>query len=210
MDECNEQLANDEQIAELFDKYSQFQEQVRQGHYGKTSQFWLVYYLDMRNQHLIRTAVQSNNFSMRLSGLKNMLPYMFVLDKQNYARYGSLYVNTLENLDITHPGCRELIQFKGLSVQGQDRYPGRVAIDQRGEQTINRDAKVAGGIKFFAADPNAVTQWTLNRAAQAKNTEALYNLAQIIKSDKFVQKIHKVVTQEYLNLFDANIDVTRL
>ena len=132
MDECDEQLANDEQIAELFDKYSQFQEQVRQGHYGKTSQFWLVYYLDiMRNQHLIHTAVQSNNFSMRLSGLKNMLPYMFVLNKQNYARYGSLYANTLENLDITHPGCRELIQFKGLSVQGQDRYPGRDAIDER-------------------------------------------------------------------------------
>ena len=80
---------------------------------------------------------------MRLSGLKNMLPYMFVLNKQNYARYGSVYVNKLENLDITHPGCRELIQFKGYSVQGQDRYPGRVAIDQRGEQTNNRDAKVA-------------------------------------------------------------------
>ena len=179
----------------------------------------------MRNQHLIHTAIQSNNFSMRLSGLKNMLPYIFVLNRQNYARYGSLYVNTLENLDITHPGCRELIQFKGLSVQGQDRYPGRVAIDQRGEQTINRDAKVSGGIKFFAADPNAITKWTLNRAAQAKNTEALYSLAdvkrpddiykmnrpsQIIKSEKFVQKIHKVVTQEYLNPFDANIDFTRL
>ena len=226
MDECNEQLANDEKIAELFDKYSQFQEQVRQGHYEKTSQFWLIYYLDiMRNQHLIHTAIQSNNFSMRLSGLKNMLPYMFVLNRQNYARYGSLYVNTLENLDITHPGCRELIQFKGLSVQGQDRYPGRVAIDQRGEQTINRDAKVAGGIKFFAADPNAITKWTLNRAAQAKSTEALYSLAdvkspddiykinrpsQIIKSEKFVQKIHKVVTQEYSNPFHANIDFTRL
>ena len=202
MDECNEQLANDEKIAELFDKYSQFQEQVRQGHYGKTSQFWMIYYPDiMRNQHLIHTAIQSNNFSMRLSGLKNMLPYIFVLNRQNYARYGSLYVNTLENLDITHPGCRELIQFKGLSVQGQDRYPGRVAIDQRGEQTTNRDAKVA------AADPNAITKWTLNRAAQAKNTEALYSLAdvkrpddiykmnrpsQIIKSEKFVQKIHNL------------------
>ena len=65
MDKCNEQLAIDEKIAELFDKYSQFQEQFRQGHYGKTSQFWLIYYLDiMHNQHLIHTAIQSNNFSM--------------------------------------------------------------------------------------------------------------------------------------------------
>ena len=74
-----------------------------------------------------------------------MLPYFFAIDKQNYARYGSCYINTLENLDITHAGCRELLKYKGLSVQGQEKYPCRVAIDQRGEQTINRDAKVSEG-----------------------------------------------------------------
>ena len=43
------------------------------------------------------------------------------LNKQNYARYGSLYVHYLENLDATRSGCRELIQERGLSVQGRDR-----------------------------------------------------------------------------------------
>ena len=108
---------------------------------------------------------------------------MFSLNKQTYSRYGSCYVNTLENLDDTHPGCRELIQDKGLSVQGQEKYLFRTAIDQRGEQTINRDAKTSGGIKYFAADPNAIVKWTLNRSAQAKNTEALYELANIRSSE---------------------------
>ena len=66
-----------------------------------------------------------------------------------------------------------------LSVQGQEKYPCRVAIDQRGEQTISRDAKVSGGIKYFASDPNSILKWTLNRSAQAKHTEALYGLADI-------------------------------
>ena len=47
-----------------------------------------------------------------------------------------MYVNTLENSDITHPGCRESIERNGLSVQGQDIYPCRIPTDQRGEQTI--------------------------------------------------------------------------
>ena len=62
----------------------------------------------------------------------------------------------------------ELIQDKGLSVQGQEKYLCRTAIDQRGEQMINRNAKTFGGIKYFALDPNAILKWTLNRSAQAK------------------------------------------
>ena len=36
----------------------------------------------------------------------------------------------------------------GLSVQGQDCYAHRTAIDQHGEQTINGDAKTSGKIIF--------------------------------------------------------------
>ena len=48
---------------------------------------------------------------------------------------------------------------------------------QRGEQTINRDAKTLGGIKSFAADSSAILKWTLNRAEQAENTKALLDFA---------------------------------
>ena len=112
---------------------------------------------------------------------------MFSLNKQTYSRYGSCYVNTIENLDDTHLGCRELIQDKGLSVQGQEKYLCRTVIDQCLEQTINRDAKTSGGIKYFASDPSAILKLTLNRSAQAKNTEALYHLANI-KSSELVYK----------------------
>ena len=43
-------------------------------------------------------------------------------------------------------------------------------MDQRGEQTLNRDAKKRG-VTSFANNLEAVTKWTLNRGAQAKNNE---------------------------------------
>ena len=62
------------------------------------------------------------------------LPMYFAFNKVNYAYYGSY---------------EELISMEDLLVQGQEKYPLRTAIDQRGEQTINRDAKTSGKIIFI-------------------------------------------------------------
>ena len=103
------------EVARFFTLYENFKQDIRSGNYGKTAQFWVVYYLDMMaNQHLLHMAVQENDFFLRLHGLKYLLPFCFALNEQNYARYGSFNVHSLENLDNTHPGCRELIQEKGL------------------------------------------------------------------------------------------------
>ena len=45
-----------------------------------------------------------------------------------------------------------------LSVQAQGQYNLRTAVDQRGEQVLNKDAKTVGGIKEFSEDNNAVTK----------------------------------------------------
>ena len=65
----------------------------------------------------------------------------------------------------------------------------------------------------------------LNRSTQAKNTETLYDLANIksselvykslrpsniIKSENFVEKITKVMTIEYLNPIDVKLDSENL
>ena len=50
----------------------------------------------------------------------------------------------MRNVDSLYPGMKELLSKHGLSVQGQDSYCLKTAADQRGEQTINKDAKTAG------------------------------------------------------------------
>ena len=72
--------------------YKRFRDKVREGNYARTAQFWLVYYLDLiAGQHLLHMAIQEKHFYLRLHGLKRTLPFFFALNKQNYARYGSLY-----------------------------------------------------------------------------------------------------------------------
>ena len=99
-----------------------------------------------------------------------------------------------------------------------------MSIDQRGEQTINRDAKTVGGIKNFASNKSAVLKWCLNCSEQAKNTKALKGLcgifrdfdykpcrpSQILKSNELAYRIVTVLSEDYINPFGVKIDQTKL
>ena len=63
-------------------------------------------------------------------------------------RYGAYYYETMANLESNYPGA-ESDMSNGLSVQAQNSYPIMTAADQRGEQTINRDAKTTGKCNSF-------------------------------------------------------------
>ena len=49
-------------------------------------------------------------------------------------------MNTYEQ----YPGMKEYLKLGGISVQPQARHLVRTATDQRGEQTINKNAKTTG------------------------------------------------------------------
>ena len=101
--------------------------------------------MDLRRlQHQAHAAIQTNDFEMRLDAWERVLSYYFIFNKMNYTRYGSYHVQLLKQIESKYPGLKELLLPCGLSVQAQETYPVRTAIEQRGEQTINRDAKTSG------------------------------------------------------------------
>ena len=108
-----------------------FKQKVRDGNYGKTAHFWLMYLDLYKHQQLAHLAIQGNNFDLRLASWKYLLPFYFSLDKQNYARYGAFYIKVLENIEIHYPGLKDLIKEKGISIQGQEHVKLRTATDQR-------------------------------------------------------------------------------
>ena len=178
----------------------------------------------MRMQHLIHTAVQENDFDARLAAWDYFIHLYFAFNK-NYPRYGSFYVETLKSIEEKYPGLKEMLKKAGLSVQGRDKHPLRIAIDQRGKQTINSDAKTSGGIKAFSTDNESVTKWCLNRSEQAKNTKALYDLcgldagsntyklcppSQILKTEELVQAVMNTLMNEYINPFDVLLEKDEL
>ena len=77
--------------------------------------------------------VQENNFEMWLRAWAYWIPFYFSTNLFNYAHYGTFYLETLKNIQKNYPDLKELLSGTGLSVQGQDRYAHRAAIDQHGE-----------------------------------------------------------------------------
>ena len=127
-------------------------------------------------------------------------------------------MSLLQNIENIYRGLKTLLETKGLSVQSQNRYPLRTAIDQRGEQILNKDAKFYSGIKNFANNESSVLKWTLNRAKQAENIKALLDIAglgeeqtmykplqpsQTLKSESSVQSLVRVMETEYVNPLTA-------
>ena len=127
----------------------------------------------------------------------------------------------LKSIEEKYPDLKEMLKKAGLSVQGQDKYPLRIAIDEGGKQTINRDAKTSGGIKAFSTNNESVTKWYLNCSEQAKKTKALYDLrdlnggsntyklcrpSQILKTEELVQAVMNTLMNEYINPFDVLLE----
>ena len=133
----------------------------------------------MEIQNRIHLSVQENDYDSRKASWNSFLPMYSITNKFHYLRYGAYYNGTLDSIDQLYPGNKELLSKQGLSVQAQDHYPLRTSIDQRGEQTLNRDAKVAGGLTMIANDKDSILKWTLNRAEEAKNTSELLKMAEI-------------------------------
>ena len=86
-------------------------------------------------------------------------------------------MQSLELLESTYPGAKNLIVEQGISVQRSEHKSCRQAIDQAGEQTYNRSAKIPGGIKQFAANQSSYDKWVLNRPHLAKFKDALFERA---------------------------------
>lgn len=215
-------IRSGESLKKEFDDY---QKKVRRGYLGKTAQFWLIYIDLMRLQRQYHTAVQENDFELRLASIEAFLPYYFYYNMHNYARYASYYVQVLKSIDLNQPGLKDLLLSSGLSVQSQDRYPLRTAIDMRGEQTLNRDAKTSGGITYFAASTPSVQKWALNRSDAAESKKALRSMtglsepntvykslrpSQILNSEKRVSTVMSIIENDYINPFGLSVDKDNL
>ena len=84
---------------------------------------------------------------------------------------------------------------------------------------------ILGGITNFAPNDNTVKKWCLSRAEQSKNTLKLkentetsktlpnytcLRQSKILQSDRTVYQVMHVLTEEYINLFDVNIEKNNL
>ena len=160
--DCDEDGTIKENLMQPSEKYMIYKQRVRDGQMGITPQFWMICMDLTEKQNHFHTAVQEGKLDERMCTWEFFLPFYFSTNKHNHARHGTWYIHQIRNRDPLHSG--DEVTF---SVQLQARHKIQTAVDQRGEQSLNKDAKTVGSIRRFSADSDAVTKWTMGKADQA-------------------------------------------
>ncbi len=148
-DISGEKLQNllvDSSCQEILASFTQFLNWLRKES-GHLASFWMSY-VDMVDILLGRVrASREGNWILHLHYIRAMIPCLcFAYDKQNYARYLSVYYAQMSLLPNKHPGVLQQMMQGGLSVQmGSHNTFGQISVDQTIEETVNKDTQPAGG-----------------------------------------------------------------
>ena len=130
--------------------------------HGPLFAFWSSYISMVELLLAFIRSIRTGDWTLHCSCLRSMLPWIYAYDRVNYARYMTIYVSEMEQLEKTHPTAHRELQQGQFAVQ---RAPGhafaQVPVDQAIEQSLNRDSTTRGGIIGFSLKPGAVHRWII-------------------------------------------------
>jgi len=143
------------EVIDLLNDFHQFRINAASGKMGLTAKLWTNYCDSVCTLLRFQRAVKKNDLDLFISSLRDMPPLLFAADRQNYARYLSLYYSQLLNLQHSCPEAVDLLRCGGLSVARSTNPGCRIATDITIEQTGHRAAKMQGGVIGITRRPSA-------------------------------------------------------
>ena len=151
---------------------------------GNLSTFWMSY-VDMVGDillGLIRVS-REGNWQLHLFAIRKTIPWCFVYDSLNYARYLPAYYAQMINLQTDHPQVYQHFSKGGLSVQLADDNPfGRIPVDQATEVSVNKDTQTVGGTTKYSQKSGAVKRYYLTAEHQSAFLGQLRDMTQVNQS----------------------------
>ena len=79
------------------EKYKEFFDGTLDGKLGLTAQYWAMYIVMITGVHRnLMRAVRTNDVSAYIAVLPQVISIFFALNRQNYARWGILFLKKLE------------------------------------------------------------------------------------------------------------------
>jgi hypothetical protein len=174
-------VMNNEVCNRLLDLFQSYLDELRYRN-GSLASFWMMY-IDLVEILLgLLRADREGNWNLHLANIRKMIPWCFVADKINYARYLPVYYSQMMVLEDTAPQTYRYFMSGGFSVQKGGSNPfGRLAVDQTLEETVNKDTQTSGGTKGFSLKPGTVSRYYLTAEHRA---EALRRLRDMIALQK--------------------------
>ena len=212
-------------VSNLFNKFDNFLETLAEfNEYAKscsaTFSYWFTF---MKAVHVVLRLIEADrkaDFELHLNPVLEALPFFFVANRHNYAKYVPIYVSQMRQLKNSQPIMYEHLCNGGFVVRKTaNRKANAVATDMALEQSINKDAKGKGGIVGFTLKKEALLRWLLTRhltgefsaavinTAVSKSTRNSYNAAVSRQYYLDLQKVESVLREDFCNPFDINLNM---
>ena len=91
-------------------------------------------------------ARRTGDWILYIESIRHFLPWAIACDRQNYARYLTLHLMEMVNLEENHRCIYDDFMKGNISIQMSDNNTfGRLEPDKVIETTINKDTKTPGG-----------------------------------------------------------------
>ena len=99
--ELTEQLVEDVRVINLMDRYETYLHSVMKGEYSHTAAYWATYVYFINRVHCeFLCTVRTNDIEgYMLYVLPSVINICFSLNRPNYARWGSLFLNKFSSMD---------------------------------------------------------------------------------------------------------------
>lgn len=158
--------------------YEAYFQRLIEGSQGKLAQFWAIYvYIVNRVYRLLQRAVQTNDLDIFLRVLPCTIELFFALNRPNYARWGSFF---LDKLDKMPHAARKVLEEGAFSTRRTSKSYSRSPIDLTLEQTVNRDAaSSATGITSFTNSESAFRRWNISLTQRSMAVSEMKDMCDI-------------------------------
>ncbi|XP_049455367.1 uncharacterized protein LOC125902797 isoform X2 [Epinephelus fuscoguttatus] len=192
---CNREHLNlamqDTSTVTIINKYIEFEDKVGANHLGKTGNFWFGFIKHVRLILMLIYSVKTNNLKLFHKCNGDMANLFFAFDGQNYSRYLVWLEVFLTNLELSHPGAKDLLERGGISV-ARSLIPGALsAVDKTMEETFMKFAKSTGGLGGLFSMFGAYQHWCRTTSARTQYFERLLEMCGLIDDTDCPTKARK-------------------
>ena len=134
--------------------------------------FWWMY-MEMVSVLLMFTRAQRDgDWELYMTSFRKMIPFFFIYDHQNYARWGVIYFILMMQIPEE---IREEFLKGNFVVKFSNQSFSQVDPDHA-QEWLNRRGKVAGGIIGMTRTTSALMKWTLSYNARSFISDQTYRI----------------------------------
>ncbi|CAG9766130.1 unnamed protein product [Ceutorhynchus assimilis] len=161
------------------------------------------YWLQVLNHHILLStfvkSIRQSNFLLYKECLHRMLPWFFLFDRQNYARWLKVHSMNLEELEEKAPELHQQFLLGKFTVNATGKKDSAVGIDHRHEQN-NKELKSSGGAVGLTHHPAALRRFTVG-APKVSRLLHEFNSGNCPEEEDDELEIHHEQTTSYQTRF---------